>query len=476
MITTTRATALLLTLALLTACGDDGDSSGNTNNNATSNATTADAGGDADAAAADSGGDAAEDAAEEDTAPTPCTDTRRPFVAAHGFLASGDTYASHAMRFEANGYCLGRIFAFDWNTLDQDGEPELLLDQFIDDVLAETGAAEVDLAGHSAGGGLGYRYLADPARASKVAHYIHIGSSVFDGPAGPEGDPVPTLNLWSEADLIIDGKGDIPGATNVRLTEEDHYAVATSAASFTAIYRFIHDDQAPATTDIAPDGPIVVSGRALSLGENAPVAGGAVAIYAVDPDTGGRLGDAVATFTTDDLGHWGPFTAEPDTRYEFRVQGAEPDSVPVHYYREPFVRSNPLVYLRTLPGPDSFAGQLLSVIPFDDEAAIVIIFLTNRGLNAATDSLTVNGLEVATDAIASPDQTTIALFLYDDNRNGASDEAPVGLFSSFPFLNAFDLFFPADPDTTITVDLNGSALNLPSWPSASEGATIAVFE
>lgn len=484
--TTHRTMTVLMTICaammMLTACGDDnGNDSGasdNTPNNAPNN-NTPDAGQDEDASESDedTGDEADVDEPRmftEPATPPPCDDQRPPIVAAHGFLASGDTYANHAMRFEANGYCLARIHAFDWNTLQRD-EPEAALDAFIDNVLDSAGAEQVELMGHSAGGGLGYTYLADPARAARVAHYVHIGSFVNDGPAGPEGMPVPTLNLWSEGDLVVEDKGDINGATNVRLIEEDHYSVATSDASFEAIYRFFNEDQTPAETDIVADEPLYISGKALTLGENIPEAGGVVEIFALD-ETGGRVGEAVAVFQVAEDGRWGPFIAEPETHYEFRVQPAAPDGTPVHYYREAFRRSNNLVYLRTLPAPGSLAGTILSLIPFEEDASVVVIFTSNRGLNDATDSLTVNGQELATPALASPDQTTIALFIYDADGDDQSSGDAVLTFGSFPFLNGADLFIPADAESTIDVVFNGRRLPMRAWPSASEGATIAVFE
>src|SRR5688572_8587219 len=49
--------------------------------------------------------------------PPSCKDSLLPVVMMHGFLASGDTYAKHVMRFTSNGYCGNRLFAYDWNTL-----------------------------------------------------------------------------------------------------------------------------------------------------------------------------------------------------------------------------------------------------------------------------------------------------------------------------------------------------------------------
>ena len=164
-----------------------------------------------------------------------CDTTYLPIVMCHGFLASGDTYAKQAQRFLQNNYCGVSVYVFDWNSLGGGSNVEAL-DAFIEGVLARTGASQVELAGHSAGGGLGYDYLADATRAAKVAHYVHLGSSPQTAPAGPNGE-VPTLNIWSPYDAIVAG-ADIPGAQNVQLAGKDHYEVATSLETFEAMFQF----------------------------------------------------------------------------------------------------------------------------------------------------------------------------------------------------------------------------------------------
>jgi pimeloyl-ACP methyl ester carboxylesterase len=380
----TRSLRLYASLAALglAACGDDTTPSNGSDASVDSGATDADTSvtpdtdvaSDTDVALDTGETDALPDVVEPEPFPEEeCDDTLRPVIMAHGFLASGDTYGAHLQRFSANGYCRNRLFAYDWNTLGQGGSREGNLDAFIDAVLAETGASQVDLAGHSAGGGLGYDYLSNAERAAKVAHYAHIGSFANEAPAGPEDSPVPTLNLYSSGDFIVDEGADIPGATNVMLTDEDHYGVATSPASFTAIYTHFNDGTAPVTTDIVAEERLQVSGRALTLGENIPSSGAAVEIHAVDSATGFRTEDSlVASFNADENGDWGPFELTPGAHYEFFVTPTGEEAVPIHYYREPFVRSNTLVYLRTLPDPTSLAGILLAGLPFADDAAILV--------------------------------------------------------------------------------------------------------
>ena len=407
-------------------------------------------------------------------APT-CDATRRPIVFAHGFLAAGDTFANHAMRFEANGYCLDRIVAFDWNTLDQDYDHAADLDAIIAAVLADTGADRVDLAGHSAGGGLGYTYLGTSEYAAKVAHYAHIGSYGQTGPAGATGE-VATLNLWSEGDLIIETKGDIPGATNVKLTDADHYSVATSAESFDAIYRFFNDGEAPSTTAIQPHPARTLAGKVLTLGENLRGVGVTVDIYACDSGTGFRQNDTpIESLVTDQEGHWGPFDAAEGVAYEFHIHSDKADDRPIHYYFEPFERSNPFVYLRTLPGPGSLAGMLMSSLPQPEDATTLVVFSASAAMFAGTDSLTNNGFELLTADSAKPEDTLLALFLYDVNENGETDGEPAALFSVLPFLNGLDVHIPSGDPESVPLVFNGRALNIRNWSTALDGPVIAVF-
>ena len=126
-----------------------------------------------------------------------CSDNSPPVVALHGFLASGDTFESHASRWAANGHCLDRFFSLDWNTFDQAGGL-LALDNFVDAVLEETGAEQIDLIGHSAGAGLSLEYVNDLG-SEKVHKLAYVGYYA------PEQFPsIPMLNLWSTADKAVE--------------------------------------------------------------------------------------------------------------------------------------------------------------------------------------------------------------------------------------------------------------------------------
>lgn len=462
----TRATLLA---SLLLACGGDDNADPVADASADASADT-----DAGDATADAAPDAALDGSGDAATEPDCDTSLRPIVAAHGFLASGDTWANHAMRFEANGLCPGWFVAFDWNTLDRNVDHEGNLAATIDALLADTGATEVDLFGHSAGGGLGYDFLADPEHAARVAHYVHIGSFRNDGPAGPDDAPVPTLNVWSPDDRTVEDGGDIEGATNASLPGQDHYQVATSVESFEAIYPFLRDGAEPTTT--APEGTLTprIAGRALSLGENEPNPGASIEVWQLDDFTGQRAGDApVATLSADERGYWGPLDVEAGVPHELVV--TPEDGTPVHYYREPFGASNPLVYLRTLPSPGTLAGVLVSVLPLDAEDSVLIVFSSSQALDATEDSLTLDGLELSREETTDASNTTIALFLYDANGNGETDDTIVDAFASFPFFAGVDIRLAGDRGTS-ELAWNDRLLRFPRLPADEEGAIVVVFD
>lgn len=400
-----------------------------------------------------------------------CDDSHPPVVMAHGFLGSGDTWAKQVQRFVANGICGNRFYAFDWNSLDREADHDGTLDTFIDTVRSRHEAHTVDLFGHSAGGGLGYTYLNDLRRASKVRKYVHIASFPSEGPAGPEDSPVPTLNLWSSADTVVEGM-DIPGASNTVLANTDHYAVATSADSFRAIYEFLYDHE-PATVDPISTLRSRVQGRLVSLGENTPQLGGSVEVWTLDPHTGRRV-RATRRFLVGEDGQWGPMGVQADQYYEFVGKTAEEGDPVVRYFREPFGADQLHAYVRTFPGPGSIAGILTTLIPQSEDKSSLVVFNSSQAFLAGRDSLTLNGRELLTEQSASAANTSIALFLFDiDNDNQPGGQS--ALFDMFPFLAAVDVPIQAEDDEFMTLDFNGRVLHLPKAP-ASTGILIAVFD
>jgi pimeloyl-ACP methyl ester carboxylesterase len=414
-------------------------------------------------------------ACKKELAEPACDGSRTPVVFVHGFLASGDTYADQLMRFAGNRYCQDRLFVFDWNTLAGASAAIPKLDAYIDTIMARTGAQQVHLVGHSAGGGLGYAYLSVANRAAKVARYVHLGSGVQPGPAGPGGE-IPTLNIYSTADLVVPG-GDINGASNKRFTEFDHYQVATAPAVFAELYAFFNDGREATQSGIQAQEQIKLSGRVLTLGENVPKAGASIEVYAVNASTGVRLRSTPeVTLVTDETGHWGPWQALPGVYYEFFVQTGTAGDRPIHYYREPFVRSNQLVYLRTLPPAGSLPGLLLGGLPKNDQQSVLAIFSASKGIISPRDELRAGGTTLSTAQLTPAAKSIIAMFLYDngDSQSGLTVHPTFQLLQNF--LTGVDFFIPTFAPQSIQLELNGRQLHIPNWKSETQGISVAVFD
>ena len=68
------------------------------------------------------------------------------------------------------------------------------------------------------------------------------------------------------------------------------------------------------------------------------VPGAKLEIFAIDSNTGERLGGPAYSTTIGADGRWGPFNASGSARYEFVV--AAPGYATLHNYRSPFPRSS----------------------------------------------------------------------------------------------------------------------------------------
>lgn len=395
----------------------------------------------------------------------------RPVVLIHGFMASGDTWARFQQQFVAQGYDPGSVAVLDWNTLNRGNEALVQLDALVDSLRARTGSAQVDLIGHSAGGGLSYMYLSDSVRTSKVAHYAHIGSMPQKQPACQA-----MLNLWSDGDKVAQA-GEIPGATNRMLPGLDHYQVATAQASFEAVFQFFNE-RAPDVKEAAIPPSVAIGGRALVFGENSPSAGAGIECFYLDPETGRRQGQALQPFHSqiaDKQGYWSAPEVKTGVPVEIVVRPAAAGSRPVHYFRHGFRSDEPLVYLRGMPAANSMLGFLLNGLPKAPEQSVVNIFAAGQAVVNGRDQLLVNDVQISTEALAAPEKTAISFFLYDADNNRESAYNAVGVFARFPFLVGADCFIdPADP-APLRIEFNGKTQVVRKIPS-SEGVQVVVFD
>ncbi|HZI16128.1 MAG TPA: alpha/beta fold hydrolase [Myxococcus sp.] len=138
------------------------------------------------------------------------TTTRNPIIFVHGYQGSGSQWNTMISRFKADGWTAEQLFAFNYNSGQCVETSAAQLRTYINDVLARTGAAKVDIIAHSLGG-----LVADAAGGS-VAQSVALGSP-FKGtdtanvcfdcacqtmrPPGPGG--CLSATWWSPCDEII---------------------------------------------------------------------------------------------------------------------------------------------------------------------------------------------------------------------------------------------------------------------------------
>jgi triacylglycerol lipase len=346
--------------------------------------------------------------------------TDPPVVFVHG---NGDTAAlwhTSIWRFESNGYPRERLLALDMkfpgarskDDTPQEGrtsadEAMAQLAAFVDDALARTGARRVALVGNSRGANTIRNYVRFGGGGAKTSHVVlgggtnhgvivsdqHLVGSEFNGAgplmrrlnAGPDEvvAGVAFLTIRSDSQdkyaqpmgtfislpAVATGLGyDAPalkGATNVVLAGADHREVSFGPRAFVETYRFI-TGRAPARVEIAAEPAPVLNGRVTGVTagvyDNQPAAGATVEVYAVDPRTGVRQGEAAHRATTGADGQWGPFRASPTAFYEFVV--AAPGRPTTHLYRSPFPRGSNVIHLRP------------AILSKEDEAAAAVVVMT----------------------------------------------------------------------------------------------------
>ncbi len=340
----------------------------------------------------------------------PAADAPPPIVFVHGNGDTAGTWQATVWRFESNGWPRDRLYAIDMPLTyarDDDTKPQAgrssadehaaFLKAEVEKVLKATGAKQVVLFGNSRGGNAVRNYVYNAGGESNVSHAIlggtpnhgvwavHIDglsdNSEFAGhgptltalnkPKNAAGDevtgPVKWMTIRSDRNdkyaqpdgLWIGKRGvetgvtyagpELKGATNVVIPRIDHRETSYSAPAFEAAYRFI-TGHAPARTDVMPENKVMLSGRIDGAGTNIGIAGAQLRIFATDPVTGERRGDAMYTKTAAGDGAWGPFNAQPDTRYEFEVTAA--GYATTHFYRSLFPRSSSYINMRPERVPD----------------------------------------------------------------------------------------------------------------------------
>ena len=352
------------------------------------------------------------------------------------------------------------------------------LAQEVDKVRKATGADKVVLVGNSRGGADIRNYIANGGGDKTVSTAILGGTpnhgvwanpkflpgSEFNGvgpflvglnaPKGPQGNEVTPGVQWmtirsdnndkyaqpdgvwigakgTPTNVSYDGPA-LKGATNVVLAGVDHRETSFHPLSFAQTYHFI-TGKPPATTTVAPESQVVLDGKVSGLGlnntasgvaSNLPLTGASVEVYATDPDTGTRLGEARHRKVIGVDGRWGPFAADPKASYEFVISA--PGYAITHIYRSPFPRSSSIVQLRAEK-------------PAADKDALSVVTLTRpRGyFGLPRDTISLDG--------ASP---------------------PAGIPSGVAGVASAKVKITDTPDRIVKAAFNGERIVARAWPMA----------
>jgi triacylglycerol esterase/lipase EstA (alpha/beta hydrolase family) len=360
-------------------------------------------------------------------------------VFVHGNGDTAGLWQTTIWRFESNGWPRDRLYAIDMPlplARDDDTKPQpgrssaaehaAFLKSEVEKVLRTTGAKQVVLVGNSRGGNAIRNYVYNAGGEPYVSHAIlggtpnhgvwavHIDglsdNSEFAGhgpnltalnkPKNANGDevagPVKWMTIRSDNNdkyaqpdgLWVGKRGvatgvtyagpELKGATNVVIPRIDHRETAYSAPAFDAMYRFI-TGHAPKQLDVAREDKVVLSGKVSGAGTNVGLAGAQLRIFAIDPYTGERRGDAAYTKVIADDGAWGPFAADGSARYEFEI--AATGYATTHFYRSPFPRSSSYVTMRPERVPEA-----------DKNAPSLVLMTRPRGyLDPARDKMAFDG-------------------------------------------------------------------------------------
>jgi pimeloyl-ACP methyl ester carboxylesterase len=396
----------------------------------------------------------------------PAAEPALPIVFVHGGAGSAAQYQSQAMRFASNDYP-NLVTGID-RTSSSSASLSPMLDEFFDDVMAQTGADQIYAVAHSLGTGLMNNYLnSSPERSARIAKYISIDGA----PANCGSITTQCLNI-----------------TAASMTQ-GHTQSVTSPESFARQYEFFTGAQ-PATTDILPESTPAISGKAINFPANTGPGEGTMQVWEVDAQTGHRTSTtpyASFTFASDSDGSWGPLAVDPEQHYEFEVQRSTSE-LTGHYYMQPFIRSNHLIRFLVSP-PDS--PILTNTDVSDNHSAVVTIRYKEWWGNhptAGNDSLKINTtsasggtqppVELINAATAPTSKFAIGIHIFDEGTDATSNTgAPIPFFFSQFFQTGVDVFMPAadPPDGTIHLvnaprgDVDQpQVINVANWASSND--------
>jgi triacylglycerol lipase len=186
-----------------------------------------------------------------------------PILFVHGWNSNSSTWTTMVNRFAADGWTAAELNNWSYNTSQSNATTAGQIQTKVDQILAATGAAKVDLISHSMGG-LSTRYyvknlgggakvdewvsLGGPNHGTNTANYcfstacseMRIGSTFLNNlNAGDEtpGTTVNWLTWWSPCDDVInpDSSVALSGATNRQTACLSHSALHEDATIYAQV-------------------------------------------------------------------------------------------------------------------------------------------------------------------------------------------------------------------------------------------------
>jgi hypothetical protein len=267
--------------------------------------------------------------------------------------------------------------------------------------------------------------------------------------------------------------GDIEGGANLDLKDKDHYEVATSPETFTAIHKFINNDNDDQLLIFNRPKTVLIAGKAVLLGSNEPMQKATVAIYKLNAKNGARLSqEPFIVLKTDTTGRWGTLVTDKKSFWEFELIPASVNQRAISYFFEPFTQSNSYVYLRGFP-QEGMISTMLGTIPADDKQSAVVIYSSSKAMIAGRDSVTINGIPVSSATLTPAPKTIISSFIFDDG-DGKTSGNMLKQYSLAPFLSGADIYLPVSKNKGHIIYYNGRKLIVPAI-SSKERILLAVF-
>jgi triacylglycerol lipase len=179
-----------------------------------------------------------------------------PVVFVHGFSGSASNWATAEAVFEANGYGSGELFAYQYDWTQSNRTSAAGLAAYVRQVLARTGAGQVDIVNHSMGGLVSDWYVKELGGQPYVRHLASIAGAnhgtTFAGAclvysscvemypgSGFLGTVYATWYSPCDGVIIPYTSTELNGATNNLVPCQTHLGYLTDAVTLTAVERFL---------------------------------------------------------------------------------------------------------------------------------------------------------------------------------------------------------------------------------------------